>query len=97
MSLRYRDQNGNTTIIAGLTPGGDIEAGAVATREGTITTASDIVTGTNFQPLITFDSPMPDANYDITVEAVANWPNKSGGLTIVPFIMVIKLLMVLNL
>ena len=64
MSLRYRDQNGDTTIIAGLTPGGDIEAGAVATRSGTYD-----LSGTNWvRQNITFDSPMSDADYEIITE-----------------------------
>ena len=35
MSLRYRNEDGSESIVSGLTPGGDIEAGAVATRSGT--------------------------------------------------------------
>ena len=64
MSLRYRDSSGNETIVSGLTPGGDIEAGAVATREGTYN-----LSGTNWvQQNIVFDSPMPDADYEIITE-----------------------------
>ena len=36
MSLKYRSATGAERVISGLTPGGDIEYGAVATRSGTI-------------------------------------------------------------
>ena len=85
MSVRYRNNAGTETIVSGLTPGGDIEAGAVATRQGTVTTESDIATGQNLQPQITFDTPLPDTDYDITLEAVSNWPADSGAVTVVPF------------
>jgi hypothetical protein len=64
MSLRYRDSSGNETIVSGLTPGGDIEAGAVDTRTGTYN-----LSGTNWvKQNIVFDSPMPDADYEIITE-----------------------------
>ena len=64
MSLRYRNVSGQETIIAGLTPGGTIEAGAVATRTGTYN-----LSGTNWvKQNIVFDSPMPDADYEIITE-----------------------------
>lgn len=64
MSLRYRDSSGNETIVSGLTPGGDIEAGAVATRTGTYD-----LSGTNWvMQNIIFDNPMPDADYEIITE-----------------------------
>lgn len=64
MSLRYRANDGTETIVSGLTPGGDIEAGAVATRIGTYD-----LTGINWvKQNIVFDSPMPDADYEIITE-----------------------------
>jgi len=64
MSLRYRANDGTETIVSGLTPGGDIEAGAVAQKKGTVTTES-IPSGANRTVTITFDSSMPDDNYDV--------------------------------
>jgi len=77
MSLRYRDQNGNTTIIAGLTPGGDIEAGAVAQRTGLIEFNEDTPTGVKLVE-VTFDSPMPDADYDVQLSLYSNIPSEFG-------------------
>ena len=37
MSLKYIDKDGNLINCSGLTPGGNLEAGAVAQRSGTIT------------------------------------------------------------
>ena len=67
MSLKYRDKNGAEVVLAGLTPGGDIEYGAVATRTGT----TEVIT---IQPnsfalkTITFSEPMPDNDYLIELE-----------------------------
>ena len=69
MSLRYRDKNGVETVVSGLTPGGNIEYGAVATRKGTIN-ISAIAAGGNGAETVTFDTPMPDANY--LVDFVSN-------------------------
>lgn len=66
MSLRYRNNSGEETIIAGLTPGGDIEAGAVATRTGTQTFS--LSSNQAQQYAITFDSDLPDENYIVTFE-----------------------------
>lgn len=70
MSVKYRNASGQETIIAGLTPGGDIEAGAVMTRSGqteSITTNASSVSST----LVTFDSPMPDTDYEVVFTIVA--------------------------
>jgi len=69
MSLRYRDQDGNTQIISGLTPGGDIEAGAVMTRTGTFTNSQQLQPDDEETIAITFDSPMPDADYNVDISA----------------------------
>ena len=69
MSLRYRSQDGTETIVSGLTPGGDIEAGAVMTRTGTIT--MDCGAGTGNTANVVFDSPMPDSNYLVDLTATA--------------------------
>lgn len=71
MSLRYRSSDGTEQIIAGLTPGGDIEAGAVATRSGTETFTS-LGSGNVETYNITFDSDLPDANYIVTFEFTTN-------------------------
>lgn len=62
MSLRYRDKNGVETVVSGLTPGGNIEYGAVATRKGTYTIGV-VAPGASNNASITFDEPMPDGNY----------------------------------
>ena len=73
MSIRYRDKNGAERVISGLTPGGDIEYGAVATRKGTITCA-DSSTQSYSQQDVTFTEPMPDSNYVIEIQpARGNW------------------------
>jgi len=69
MSVRYRAADGTEIICAGLTPGGDIEAGAVMTRTGTIT--MDCGAGTGNTANVVFDSPMPDANYLVDLTATA--------------------------
>lgn len=67
MSLRYRNNSGEETIIAGLTPGGDIEAGAVASRSGVIqcpgSSSQDYC-----QVAVTFSDPMPDNDYIIEIQ-----------------------------
>lgn len=62
MSLRYRSSDGTEQIIAGLTPGGDIEAGAVAQRSGTVSSGT-VAAGATESVSVTFDSPMPDDDY----------------------------------
>ena len=62
MSLRYRSSDGTEQIIAGLTPGGDIEAGAVAQRSGTVSSGT-VASGATESVNVTFDSPMPDDDY----------------------------------
>ena len=66
MSVKYRNASGQETIIAGLTPGGDIEAGAVMTRSG-VKTVGAVAVGDSGITQITFDEPMPDTDYDIIV------------------------------
>lgn len=71
MSLRYRNNSGEETIIAGLTPGGDIEAGAVMTRTGTVSNTSVLSAGGQIIETVTFDSPMPDSDYEVTFEVIS--------------------------
>lgn len=84
MSLKYIDHNGAPHDIAGLSPGGNIEMGAVATRQGTITIpslAANTVTTTE----ITFSEPMPDNNYEVTF-TVSSLSGPQGGSTLfMPF------------
>ena len=70
-SIRYRDSQGQETIIAGLTPGGDIEAGTVAQRSDTFTIA-DIAVGGDKALDVVFADPMPDADYIITFEQLTS-------------------------
>ena len=67
MSLRYRDKNGVETVVSGLTPGGNIEYGAVATRKGTVSVTGPGSFNTTNDIVITFDEPMPDANYIVDI------------------------------
>lgn len=64
MSVKYRNQNGQETIIAGLTPGGDIEAGAVDTRSGTVEIPAT-TSGTASSVSVTFDTAFDDNNYEV--------------------------------
>ena len=65
MSLRYRDANGVESIIAGLTPGGDIEAGAVDTRNGVF--SFSVASGSHEKFTVTFDTPMIDNDYIVDI------------------------------
>lgn len=81
MSIRFRDKNGIERVVSGLTPGGDIEYGAVATRSGivgspTITIPANSIYGAQ----VTFDTAMPDADYEITLTAVTIPTNLGGKL-----------------
>lgn len=67
MSLRYRDSSGNETIVSGLTPGGDIEAGAVMTRSGNVMTSEVYPAGNTGRYHVEFDEPMPDADYEVSL------------------------------
>lgn len=84
MSIRFRDKNGIERVVSGLTPGGDIEYGAVATRQGTIaipSLAANAVTTTE----ITFSESMPDNNYEVTL-TVSSLNGPQGGNTLfMPF------------
>jgi len=66
MSLRYRSGSGVETILAGLTPGGDLEYGAVATRSGTATITAPSTIGAKVDTTITFTDPMPDGDFIVT-------------------------------
>ena len=63
MSLKYRDKNGAEVVLAGLTPGGNIEAGAVATRSGAIKCIIAANESKNFA--VTFSDALPDADYEV--------------------------------
>lgn len=68
MSLKYIDKNGASHDVAGISPGGNIEYGAVATRKGSVTFES-IDTPTNdgyVWQQVTFPNPMPDDDYEVT-------------------------------
>lgn len=67
MSIRYRDSSGVESIVSGLTPGGDIEAGAVMTRSGTFSNTA-VMNTTQSSQTINFDSDMPDADYILDIE-----------------------------
>lgn len=67
MSLKFRDQNGATHTLAGLTPGGDLEYGAVAVRDGSFTIT--IPSNAYERATITFSEPMPDDDYVIAFDS----------------------------
>ena len=67
MSIRYRSDNGTETIVSGLTPGGDLEYGAVATREGVVAPTKVLTPGETEDIAITFDSPMPSNDYIVNI------------------------------
>ena len=69
MSIRYNNALGQEIIISGLTPGGDIEAGAVAQRNGTTSSITVASGGTTETVAIVFDEDMPDDNYIVTLNA----------------------------
>lgn len=66
MSIKYRNVSGQEVVVSGLTPGGDIEAGAVATRSGSGSISS--TAGAWGQTTVTFTDPMPDADYIVNIE-----------------------------
>ena len=78
MSIKYRNGSGQETIISGLTPGGDLEAGAVATRSGKID-VSPLEVGAYQVVNVAFDTPMPDNTYIINIDCT------SGRLNIATF------------
>ena len=65
MSVKYRNQDGTEVIVAGLTPGGDIEAGAVATRSGQFANATTLSNWGVENQNVVFDTPMPDNDYEL--------------------------------
>lgn len=83
MSVKYRNENGDEVIIAGLTPGGDIEAGAVDTRSGTFSVAFDGTSGKEYNINIAFDAAMSDADYEVIFDfgSDAGWT----GCSIFPY------------
>lgn len=80
MSIRYRDASGQEIIAAGLTPGGDIEAGAVDTRSGTGSITSTV--GAWGTTTVVFDTPMSDTDYIINIEPI----NQTAGETATPIV-----------
>ena len=71
MSLKYRDKNGAEHVLAGLTPGGDIEYGAVATRSGTFSVPTTSADGTSVVS-VTFGEALPDAEYEVIISSPAD-------------------------
>lgn len=69
MSIRFRDKNGIERVVSGLTPGGDIEYGAVATRKGTINVPS-IGEASQASVAVTFSEPMPDTDYEVNIDEI---------------------------
>jgi hypothetical protein len=70
MSLKYVDHNGAAHDIAGLSPGGNIEYGAVSTRKGTAD-FGDVPANDSKTFTVTFTEPFDDANYavDLTLSS----------------------------
>ena len=73
MSIKYRNQSGQETIISGLTPGGDIEAGAVMTRTGTFNITFNGSTTSEGNVAVTFNEPMPDNDYEVSFSYNGQW------------------------
>lgn len=68
MSLLFRDNQGHETPVAGLNGlSGELVYGASTTRSGTFSTGN-IAANSSITKDITFSSPMPDADYVITVD-----------------------------
>lgn len=65
MSIRYNNASGQEIIISGLTPGGDIEAGAVDTRTGICT--KTLTPNSGAIEDVTFSTPLPDDDYIVDV------------------------------
>jgi len=84
MSLKYRDKNGAEHVLAGLTPGGDIEYGAVATRQGTVTIPS-LAANTLTTTEITFSESMPDNDYEVTFTVSSLNGPQGGNTSFMPF------------
>ena len=70
MSLKYRDKNGAEHVLAGLTPGGDMEYGAVATRSGTFSVPATSADGSSVVS-VTFGEALPDAEYEVIISSPA--------------------------
>ena len=68
MSLRYRDSSGVESIVSGLTPGGDIEAGAVAQKHATISIPATNSNNIQIISSLFSDGDMPDTDYFIYIE-----------------------------
>lgn len=71
MSIRYRDRNGAETVVSGMTPGGNLETGAVATRTGTIPVPALTPEQQSAEIAVTFSEAMPDADYLVLVNNVS--------------------------
>lgn len=83
MSIRYNDKNNVETICSGITPGGDLEYGAVATREGTVV-FSNIAANTSTSVQVTFSEPMPDDDYEVIYAIYSGTSDGSLGKTLCP-------------
>lgn len=66
MSLKYRDKNGAEVVLAGLTPGGNMETGAVATRSGIIKIPITASHGSG-TIMVSFSEDMPDEDYVLNI------------------------------
>lgn len=72
MSVKYNDKNGVLRDISGLTPGGDLELGAVAQRAGTYVIGAVAAGGSGFVH-VAFDTALPDSDYEIVL-----YPSETG-------------------
>ena len=72
MSLKFRSQDGTETPVAGLNgTSGELVPSVALMQSGTVT--CNISTSDNLaQAIVTFSTPMPDANYIINIE-VTGW------------------------
>lgn len=72
MSIRFMDNNGVESILSGLTPGGEIERGTVATRNGSITIPVTSQ-GASGNVTIVFGEALPDDDYEVVLsESMSN-------------------------
>lgn len=70
MSLKYIDSNGVSHVVSGMTPGGNLETGAVAMRSGEIGNTT-VSAGGYTEKTVTLSEPLPDDNYIVVLELMS--------------------------
>ena len=80
MSIRYRDRNGAETVVSGMTPGGNLETGAVAIRKKTVSIPATAASGSGTVSVV-FSDDMPDDDYLIEINGNARYNFSYDSLT----------------